>query len=56
MLISLTTTPMMCAYLLKDENKIKHGRAYRISEKGFAWMLSVYSRSLTWVLKHPGPC
>jgi multidrug efflux pump len=40
MVISLTTTPMMCAYLLKDERKIKHGRAYRISEKGFAWMLS----------------
>ena len=55
MLISLTTTPMMCAYLLKDERTIKHGRAYRISEKGFTWMHSAYSRSLTWVLKHPGP-
>jgi multidrug efflux pump len=55
MVISLTTTPMMCAYLLKDEKEIKHGRAYRISERGFSWMLSGYSRSLTWVLKHPGP-
>ncbi|MGA3344313.1 MAG: efflux RND transporter permease subunit [Terracidiphilus sp.] len=55
MLISLTTTPMMCAYLLKDERMVKHGRAYQISEKGFSWMLSTYSRSLTWVLKHPGP-
>jgi multidrug efflux pump len=55
MLISLTTTPMMCAYLLKDERTVKHGRAYQISEKGFSWMLSTYSRSLTWVLKHPGP-
>jgi len=55
MLISLTTTPMMCAYLLKDERTVKHGRAYQISEKGFSWMLSAYSRSLTWVLKHPGP-
>src|ERR1017187_10535475 len=55
MLISLTTTPMMCAYLLKDEKTIKHNRAYRITEKGFAWMVSVYSRSLGWVLKHPGP-
>jgi multidrug efflux pump len=55
MLISLTTTPMMCAYLLKDERTVKHGRAYRVSEKGFAWMLSGYSRSLAWVLKHPGP-
>ena len=55
MLISLTTTPMMCAYLLKDERTIKHGSAYRITERGFTWMLSGYSRSLAWVLKHPGP-
>jgi multidrug efflux pump len=55
MIISLTTTPMMCAYLLRNEREIRHGRAYRITEKGFAWMLSKYSRSLTWVLKHPGP-
>jgi multidrug efflux pump len=55
MLISLTTTPMMCAYLLKDERTIKHGSAYRITERGFTWMLSTYSRSLTWVLKHPWP-
>jgi multidrug efflux pump len=55
MVISLTTTPMMCAYLLKGEGETKHGRIYRITEKGFAWMLSKYSRSLTWVLKHPGP-
>ena len=55
MLISLTTTPMMCAYLLRDERTIQHGRAYRVTEKGFAWIVSVYSRSLTWVLKHPAP-
>ncbi|MGA7857600.1 MAG: efflux RND transporter permease subunit, partial [Terracidiphilus sp.] len=55
MVISLTTTPMMCAYLLKDEREVKHGRAYRISERGFTWMHSTYSRSLAWVLKHPGP-
>ena len=55
MLISLTTTPMMCAYLLKNEKTIKHGRAYQVSERGFTWMLSTYTRSLTWVLKHPWP-
>jgi multidrug efflux pump len=55
MVISLTTTPMMCAYLLKDERTIKHGRAYRVTEKGFAWIASTYSRSLKWVLKHPVP-
>jgi multidrug efflux pump len=55
MLISLTTTPMMCAYLLKDERTIKHGSAYRITERGFRWMISLYSRSLKWVLEHPAP-
>jgi multidrug efflux pump len=55
MVISLTTTPMMCAYLLKDEKTVKHGRAYRLSERGFTWVHGAYSRSLTWVLKHPGP-
>jgi multidrug efflux pump len=55
MVISLTTTPMMCAYLLKDERTMRHGRAFRVTEKGFAWIVSVYSRSLTWVLNHPVP-
>ncbi|HEY1904227.1 MAG TPA: efflux RND transporter permease subunit [Terracidiphilus sp.] len=55
MLVSLTTTPMMCAYILKDESKEKHGRLYRISERGFSSLLSGYSRSLAWVLKHPWP-
>jgi multidrug efflux pump len=55
MLVSLTTTPMMCAYILKDESKIKHGRMYRVSEKGFSSILSGYTRSLKWVLDHPWP-
>jgi multidrug efflux pump len=55
MLVSLTTTPMMCAYILRDESKIKHGRIYRVSEKGFSALLSGYSNSLRWVLKHPWP-
>jgi multidrug efflux pump len=46
---------MMCAFLLKDERTIKHGSAYRITEHGFTWMLSTYSRSLAWVLEHPAP-
>jgi multidrug efflux pump len=55
MLVSLTTTPMMCAYILKDESKVKHGRMYRWSERGFTSLLSGYSRSLKWVLDHPWP-
>jgi multidrug efflux pump len=55
MLVSLTTTPMMCAHILKDEKTVKHGRLYRLSEKGFSSLLSGYSRSLKWVLDHPVP-
>ncbi len=53
MLISLTTTPMMCAYLLKNERAEKHGRIYMASEKVFDGVLSVYRSSLHWVLDHP---
>jgi multidrug efflux pump len=52
MIISLTTTPMMCAYLLKDERAEKHGRMYMTSEKFFDWVLSLYRGSLHWVLEH----
>ena len=54
MIVSLTTTPMMCAYLLKDERNRRHGRLYRASEGVFNGMLSIYRRSLAWVLQHPG--
>ncbi len=53
MIISLTTTPMMCAYLLKNERTEKHGRIYLASEKAFDWLLSLYRRSLHWVLDNP---
>jgi multidrug efflux pump len=55
MLVSLTTTPMMCAHLLKDEKEMEHGRLYRMSERGFSALISGYRRSLSWVLSHPGP-
>ena len=54
MIVSLTTTPMMCAHLLKDESHQKHGRLYRASESVFNGMLSIYRRSLAWVLQHHG--
>jgi multidrug efflux pump len=53
MIISLTTTPMMCAYLLRSERAEKHGRMYMASEKFFDWVLSLYRGSLHWVLEHP---
>ena len=50
MVISLTATPMMCAYLLKPQES--HGRLYQISEKAFNWIISIYGRSLSIVLRH----
>ena len=54
MVISLTTTPMMCAYLLKPHAGEKHGRLYRISEGFFDGMLNIYKHSLSWVLDNSG--
>jgi multidrug efflux pump len=51
MAISLTTTPMMCAYLLKEHES--HGWMYRTSERGFNWIVSLYGRTLDRVLRHP---
>ncbi|HEY2781053.1 MAG TPA: efflux RND transporter permease subunit, partial [Steroidobacteraceae bacterium] len=53
MIISLTTTPMMCAYLLRSERHQKHGRLYLANERAFDWLLGRYRRSLQWVLDHP---
>jgi multidrug efflux pump len=49
MVVSLTTTPAMCAHLLKAHSE-DHGRLYQLSDKFFAGMLSFYRRSLVWVL------
>ena len=52
LVISLTTTPMMCAFLLKHDRPEDHGRLYRASESFFSWMLRTYEKSLGWVLRH----
>ena len=54
MVVSLTTTPMMCAYLLKSERAEEHGRLYMASEKFFDRLLSLYRGSLRWVLEQSG--
>jgi multidrug efflux pump len=50
MVISLTTTPTMCAHLLKQEKPEEHGSMYRASEKFFTWMLETYRVTLHWAL------
>jgi multidrug efflux pump len=51
--ISLSTTPMMCAVLLRSESGQRHGRLYQVSERFFDAMLNGYRRSLTVALQHP---
>ena len=52
LLVSLTTTPTMCAKFLKPLNQEKHGRLYRLSERGFDAILRWYQKGLGWVLRH----
>ena len=52
LLVSLTTTPMMCAKLLRPLHSEKHGHLYRASEGAFEGLLNTYSRGLRWVLRH----
>jgi multidrug efflux pump len=50
MVVSLTATPMMCAHLLKEHES--HGWLYNTSEKGFTWVVGLYSKALSIVLRH----
>ncbi len=53
LVLSLTTTPMMCAIFLKPEKASGHGLFYRWSERFFNGMLSRYKTTLSWALGHP---
>ena len=53
LVISLTTTPMMCAYVLKDPRDRKPGRLYRASERAFTAILGLYERTLRRALRWP---
>jgi multidrug efflux pump len=50
---SLTTTPMMCAFILPRE-PVCHGRLYHATERVFDAMLGFYRRTLGAALRHPG--
>jgi multidrug efflux pump len=52
MIVSLTTTPMMCAVLLRSTHDHPPGRLYRFTESIFDLILGGYERSLRWVLRH----
>ena len=52
LLVSLTTTPMLCAQFLKSRDESRHGKLYRLSERAFLWMQDEYAMGLRWVLRH----
>jgi len=51
MVVSLTTTPMMCARFLRHEEG-KHNFAYRLAERAFNGLVRIYDRCLKVVLRH----
>jgi multidrug efflux pump len=52
MVVSLTTTPMMCAKLLRSAHERRRGRLQEAGERIFDAMLRRYEASLSWVLRH----
>jgi multidrug efflux pump len=52
LLVSLTTTPMLCAQFLKSKDESRHGPIYRASEGAFNWLHAEYASALRWVLRH----
>jgi hydrophobe/amphiphile efflux-1 (HAE1) family protein len=55
LLVSLTTTPMMCAKFLKPHAQQKRGRFYVLGERALKWMVGEYDHALRWVLRNQGP-
>ncbi|MEN6621889.1 MAG: multidrug efflux RND transporter permease subunit [Smithella sp.] len=50
--VSLTTTPMMCARLLRAKDELKQNRLYMKTERVFEIILEFYRRTLHWALAH----
>jgi multidrug efflux pump len=53
MVISLTVTPMMCAWLLSENRD--HGYLYNLTERFYRWIISTYASALDVVLTRPAP-
>src|ERR1700690_3915254 len=52
LVVSLPTTPMLCARFLKAHDPGSHGALYRWSERGWLWMNRTYKTTVGWVLRH----
>ena len=53
LIVSLTTTPMMCAKFLRSYAERERGSLYRTSERMFNAVVRGYGSALNWVLAHP---
>jgi len=53
LVVSLTTTPMMCAYLATTPDQERENRLTRTSRRSFEYLQSAYDRSLRWALANP---
>ena len=59
MMVSLTTTPMMCALILPSGPQVGHGRVYQATERVFdahARLLSIGRCASRFVIPGPSPC
>ncbi len=52
LVISLSTTPMMCAQILRPPKEEKHNWLYRSFQWVFDLLLKIYRVMLTWVMRH----
>jgi hydrophobic/amphiphilic exporter-1 (mainly G- bacteria), HAE1 family len=50
--VSLTLTPMMASRFLKAHDEERHGRLYKMSERGFEALANAYARGVDFVLRH----
>ncbi len=50
--VSLTLTPMLASRFLKSRDEERHGRIYKLSEKGFDAVAGAYGRGINFVLRH----
>jgi multidrug efflux pump len=54
LLVSLTTTPMMCSRLIRQSDPARQGRLFRVTEHAFEAVLHFYARTLRWALRNRG--
>jgi multidrug efflux pump len=52
LVVSLTTTPMMCSRLIRRTEPDEQGRLFRMSERAFDSVRDGYARSLRWALRN----